>query len=103
LKYFEEHDIDIVGCTMAERHPYKTPFMKAGFIAYPLRMSGYPLTKSALYCTVNLQGPSIYDKVAYQQALTLSQNPFFKEKQNWIMMSGDGDHGNISNNLIFNG
>lgn len=84
IKYFEEHNVDIVKCSMLEKHPYKSIFKKAGFVTYPRH-------RLALYATINLKGSRIDEKAAYSQALILSQNHFLKEKRNWFMMHGDSD------------
>jgi predicted N-acetyltransferase YhbS len=84
-KHFKEHDVDVIGCGLSEKHPYKAIFRKAGFIEYPLART------LALYATINLRGSSIDEKEAYSQALTLSQSRFLKEKRNWFMMLSDND------------
>lgn len=84
LECFREKDVDGIICGMSEKHPYKSTFMKAGFIAYPRR-------HTALYATINFRGSSIHENEAYSQALVLSQNYFLKEKRNWFMMYGDVD------------
>ncbi len=83
LKCFKEHDVDEVICVLSEKHPYTAIFRKAGFITHPR-------PTRALHASINLRGSSIYEKAAYEQALTLSQSSFLKEKRNWFMMSGDG-------------
>jgi len=82
VECFKEHDVDEVVCMLSEKHPYTSIFRKAGFIT-PLRR------KRALHAAINLRGSSIDEKAAYEQALTLSQSSFLKEKRNWFMMSGD--------------
>jgi hypothetical protein len=41
--------------------------------------------------SINLRGSALDERKIFSQALTLSQNAFFKEKGNWCMMYGDGD------------
>lgn len=84
FEQFKEQDIDLVSCQISEKNPYKEIFKKAGFITYPRR-------KLALFTSINLRGFHVDEKKYYSQALQLSQNPFFKEKRNWFIMSGDGD------------
>ena len=88
LKFFEEHDVDLVDCMISEKHPYKAILRKAGFFTIPRFI---PSSLLALYATINLRGSSIDEKAAYLQALLLSQNYFFLEKKNWFMMYGDGN------------
>jgi len=84
IRHFEERDVYKISCLMSEKHPYSMIFRKAGFITSIHR-------NLALYATINLPGSAINEKMTYLQALTLSQNGFLKEKENWFMMSGDGE------------
>lgn len=84
LRSFTEHGVDAAVCSFSEKHPYEETFRRAGFIPHPRR-------RHALYAAINLRGSPIEEKVVYSQALTLSQNPFFKKKRNWFMAFGDGD------------
>lgn len=84
LQTFEEHRIDVAGCTMPEDHPYKAIFKRNGFVQHPR-------CTQALYAAVNIPGQVIDAKEVYCQALKLSQSPFLSEKKNWFILPGDGD------------
>ena len=82
--WFEEHDVDVIACTMSEGHPYQRAFRSAGFVTYPLR-------NVALKASINLPGTSIDERQTYSQALVLSQNYLLRNRRNWFMVfPGDG-------------
>lgn len=75
--------VDAVFSTISEEHRYIATFQKVGFVVHPRN-------QRALYAAINLRGSYLDERDIYSQALVLSQNSFFTEKDKWFMIFGDG-------------
>lgn len=82
FEHFKERRVDVISCNMPEKHPYRLDFMKLGFFPKPR-------PRCAICATINLPGSCINEKMAYSQALLLSQSQLLKKKEDWFMMIGD--------------